>query len=129
MLVSVPRSRKLNEMFFFLQLFLYLDPKIRLQYRNAGYIEIKDASSWRVFNVENWDRNYQELLCQHLGFEEDDDFLLTNITSGKMIATGDLMFYNETQSGGGGASCCVDLQRSATTSKTSVPNARCKYKL
>ena len=100
-----------------------------MRHTNAGYIEIKDGSTWRIFDAENWGRNHQKLLCQHLGFEEDDDFLRTNIASGQNVATGDLMFYNKTQSGGGGTSCCADLQRSTTTSKTSVPNARCKYSL
>ena len=100
-----------------------------MQYGNAGYIEIKDGSSWRIVDVEMWDRSHQKLLCHRLGFEEEYDFLRTNIASGQKIATGDLIFYNETRSGGGGASFCVDLQRSTTSSKTSVPNARCKYKL
>ena len=97
-----------------------------MEYRNAGKIEIKDGSSWRLLDVENWDRNYQKLLCQHLGFEEDDDFLRTNVVSGQKIATGDLMFYNKTQSDGDRTSCCADLQRSTTTSTTLIPNARCK---
>ena len=114
--------------FCYFSLFLYLVPKIRLQYRNAGKIEIEDGSAWRSVDVENWDRNHQKLLCQHLGFQEDDDFRHKSIKNGTKIATGDLICY-KTQSGGGGTSCCAYLERSTTTSKTSIPNARCKYKL
>ena len=99
-----------------------------MEYRNAGYIEIKDGSNWRIVNVENWDPNHQKLLCQYLGFVEDNNFLRTNITSGQHIATGNLICY-QTQSGGSETSCCAYLQRSTTTSATSIPNASCKYKL
>ena len=109
-------------------LLLCLDPKIRLEYGNVGKIEIEDGSTWRSVDVENWDRNHQKLLCQHLGFEEDDDFRHKSINRGQKIATGNLICYKP-QSGGGGTSCCAYLQRSTTTSKTAIPNARCKYGL
>ena len=108
--------------------YIFIVPKIRLEYRSAGYIEIKDASTWRIVDVENWDRNHQKLLCQHLGFGEDDGLQSKNINSGRNIATGELICY-KTQSGGDGTSCCAYLQRSTTTSTTPIPNARCKYRL
>ena len=118
---------KLNKILFF-SLFLYLVPKIRLEYGNTGKIEIEDGSTWKGVDVENWDRKHQKLLCQHLGFEEDDDFRNQSINSGQNITTGDLICY-KTQSGGGGTSCCAYLQRSTTTSTILIPNARCKYRI
>ena len=112
-----------------LTILILLVPKIRLQYRNAGKIEIEDGSTWRSVDVENWDQSHQKLLCQHLGFEEDNDFRHTFMSKGQTIATGDLICY-KTQSGGDGTSCCAYLERSTTTtSTTSIPDARCKYRL
>ena len=97
-----------------------------MEYGSFGKIEIEDGSTWRSVDVENWDRNHQKLLCQHLGFEEDDDFRNKSIDSDQKIATGDLICY-QTQSGRDGTSCCAYLERSTTTSTTLISNARCKY--
>lgn len=101
-------------------------PKVRLENGNEGGIEIKDGSTWRRVDEENWDWNHQKLLCEHLGFDEEKDIRYKHINRGEIIATGDLICY-KTQSGG--TSCCAYLQRSKSSSTTYIPNLRCKYSL
>ena len=103
-------------------------PKIRLSHRSSGYIEIKDGSKWRYVVEENWDKNRQKMLCQHLGFEEtasnDIATAYRRSTTGLHFATGDLICYNTRSSE---TSCCVHLQPSTTTASITLPNAKCKY--
>ncbi len=103
-----------------------LVPQIRLAYRNSGYIEIKYGLIWRYVVEENWDKNRQKMMCQHLGFEEtaSNSIDTRQLGSGRHIATGDLICYN-TQSSE--TSCCVHLQPSTTTSSITFPYVRCKY--
>ena len=98
-----------------------------MEYTNTGSIEIKDGSTWKRVDEENWDPNHQKALCEHLGFEEGIHTQYININSGEMIATGDLICYKTSQSGG--RSCCAYLQRTTTSSVTTIPIARCKYSL
>ena len=104
-----------------------LAPKIRLSSRNAGYIEIKDGSIWRYVLEENWDKNCQKMLCQHLGFEDTGVIRTARLDGIRYIATGDLICYKTRSSE---TSCCVYLQpsRTNTTSiKIPWPSVRCKY--
>ena len=96
--------------------------------QNGGYIEIENGSDWRKVDEENWDRNRQRMLCQHLGFDEIDGNVIETrqLGSGEQIATGDLICY-DTQSSG--ASCCVHFTPSISTTSTTIPDVRCKYDL
>ncbi|CAB4007475.1 uncharacterized protein LOC110250238 [Paramuricea clavata] len=100
-------------------------PKIRLSRRNTGFIEIKQEG-WRKVVEENWDKNRQKMLCQHLGFEEtaDNKIVTKQLESGQNIATGDLICYNNTQQSG--TSCCIHLQPSISNSSTTIPDVKCK---
>ncbi|CAB4004623.1 Receptor-type tyrosine- phosphatase F [Paramuricea clavata] len=90
-----------------------------------GFIEIKDGSTWRKVDEENWDIIRHKMLCRHLGFSETDDHNIgtRNVGSGENIATGDLICYNTQPNG---TSCCVNLQRNTTTSIVNLPYAICK---
>jgi hypothetical protein len=93
---------------------------------NVGFIQIQHDASWRNVTVENWDKNRQEMLCQHLGFDETDANDISNHRSNveRDIATGDLICYN-TQ--GIGTSCCVHLQMSAIEYNVDLPYVKCEY--
>jgi hypothetical protein len=39
------------------------------RYPYRGYVQIKDGSVWRYLINQNWDKNKQKKLCQHLGFK------------------------------------------------------------
>lgn len=89
-----------------------------------GYIEIHDDGlNWRKVDVDNWDRNRQNLLCQHLGFNEDANITRKN-TNSRDIATGDLICYHTQPSG---TSCCAYLHPSTTSSRISIPSVNCKF--
>ena len=109
--------------------FIYgLVPNIRLTNQNEGYIEIKTGTIWRKVVEENWDENYEKMLCQYFGFEETDGNTTTEtrgLESGQQIAIGDLICYN-TQSNE--ASCCVNLKSSTSNTSTMIPFVKCKYK-
>jgi hypothetical protein len=102
--------------------------KIYLSSRNTGYIIIHDGSTWRRVVVENWDKNRQKMLCQHLGFEETaDNRIVTNLLGrNQPIATGDLICYNTMQPSG--TSCCIHLQpsKSPLNPTSQIPLVQCK---
>ena len=50
-------------------MFYALALNIRLTNQNSGYIEIKDGSTWKKVDEENWKREHQKLMCEHLRFE------------------------------------------------------------
>ena len=102
------------------------EPKIRLTSSYKGNLLIKDGSTWRYVNEENWDINREKMLCRHLGFKETDakDPKIIWFGSGYKIANGDLIFYNTQPSG---TSCCVHLVPSIASSNVPIPYARCEY--
>ena len=101
---------------------------IRLKDQNEGNIEIKNGSIWSIVVEENWDKEREKMLCQHLGFQEIDgnNVVTSQLGSGQQIFTGDLICYN-TQSSR--TSCCVHLKPSTSTTRTKIPYVRCKYNL
>ena len=103
---------------------IVLAANIRLTNENQGYIEIKDGSIWRKVVENNWDENRQNMLCQHLGFEEitGNNMETKQLESGQKIATGDLICYNTQLTK---TSCCVHLEPSTTTTTTVAPYVRC----
>ena len=94
--------------------------------QNAGFIEIKHRSNWRRVVEENWDENRQKMLCQHLGFEENNGNRIETrqLGSVQQIVTGDLICYNKQPSE---ISCCVHLEPSISTTSTKTAYVRCKY--
>ena len=96
------------------------------QQPNQGYVQIRDGLTWQYVKEENWDRNREKMLCQHLGFHETNEDTVTtgHVNSGCNILTGDLICYNTQPSK---TSCCVFLKPS-TTNKTvdGISYARCK---
>jgi hypothetical protein len=94
---------------------------------NEGFIEIKD-SIWRTVKEENWDKNHQKMLCQHLGFKETDANAIRFIKIGceQDIATGNLICYKTQPSG---TSCCIRLVPSKTKSDVDMPYVKCEYGL
>ena len=100
-----------------------LAKRVRLTGAYKGYIEIFEGSTWRKVNEENWDRNRQKFLCQHLGFGEIEMTITGRTRDIDDIATGDLVCYNKQPSG---TSCCAYLQPSKTSSSITVPFANCK---
>ena len=102
--------------------------KIYLSSRNRGFIIILAGRTWRRVVVENWDKNRQKMLCQHLGFEETaDNKIVTNLLgSNQDIATGDLICYNTIQPSG--TSCCIHLQpsKSPLNPTSQIPLVQCK---
>jgi hypothetical protein len=97
-----------------------------LSNRNTGFIEIHVGLTWRRVVEENWDKNRQKIMCQHLGFEETDDnkIVIKQLGSGLNIATGDLICYNTIQPSG--TSCCIHLQPSKSPPNTTIPDVQCK---
>ncbi|XP_028402580.1 receptor-type tyrosine-protein phosphatase delta-like isoform X10 [Dendronephthya gigantea] len=92
---------------------------------NEGFIEVKNDTTWRKVIEENWDKDRQKMLCEHLGFGETSANTIRNmeITANEEIASGDLVCYN---TGSGGTSCCVHLVPSTTTAKVDTTYAECK---
>jgi hypothetical protein len=109
---------------------LVLAPRIRLSNANAntGHIIIHDGRTWRSVVEENWDKNRQKMLCQHLGFEEtaDNKIVIKQLKGGNDIATGDFICHNSIQSSG--TSCCIHLQPSKPPRETTsqFPDVQCK---
>ncbi|XP_028402574.1 receptor-type tyrosine-protein phosphatase S-like isoform X6 [Dendronephthya gigantea] len=109
----------------------YINPKttasnIRLSKSpNEGFIEVKNDTTWRKVIEENWDKNRQKTLCEHLGFSETSANTIRNmeIAANKEIASGDLVCNN---TGSSGTSCCVHLVPSTTTSNVNISYAECK---
>ncbi|CAB4024817.1 retinoschisin-like isoform X2 [Paramuricea clavata] len=101
-------------------------PRIRLSRRNTGFIEIRNGSTWRRVVEENWDKNRQKMLCQHLGFEEtaDNKIVTKQLGSGQNIATGDFVCYNTIQPSG--TSCCIHLEPSTSPPSTKITDVQCK---
>lgn len=102
-------------------------PNIRLSDSPIkGFIEIKDGLTWRKVVEENWDKNRQKLLCQHLRLHEtaENNISTRNIGSGQNIATGDLICHNTQPNE---TSCCIHLEPSTTISRVTLPYATCKY--
>ena len=67
------------------------------------------------------------MLCQHLGFNETDDFRSDWFGSRPDIATGDLICYNTQASG---TSCCTHLVPSRPTNNlVRITHVRCEYDL
>jgi hypothetical protein len=102
---------------------------LKLLNLNTGFIIIHDGRTWRRVVVENWDKNRQKMLCQHLGFEETADNKIVTELLGKNqdIATGDLICYNTMQPSG--TSCCIHLQPSKSPSQkptSQIPLVQCK---
>ncbi|CAB3995581.1 receptor-type tyrosine- phosphatase epsilon-like isoform X1 [Paramuricea clavata] len=100
-------------------------PNIRLSRSPyEGYIQIKDGSTWRYVKEDNWDKNRQTMLCQHLGFDETvkNDIIYRQSPSGVKMATGDLICYN-TQSSA--TSCCIQLEPSIANSQVDMPYVEC----
>lgn len=95
---------------------------MRLQYRAAGYIEIHDGLIWRKVRVDNWDRDRQYSLCQHLGFGRNTQFGYTRTNNRDKTAEGDLICYNTHLSG---TSCCAYLQ--PTSPGIFIPHVYCKF--
>ena len=87
---------------------------------------MKNDTTWRKVNEENWDRDRQKMLCKHLGFSETSANAIRNmeIGSNEKIVTGDLACYN---TGSSETSCCVHLVPSITTSKVNIPYTECEY--
>ncbi|XP_028402571.1 receptor-type tyrosine-protein phosphatase F-like isoform X3 [Dendronephthya gigantea] len=93
---------------------------------NEGFIEVKNNdTTWKKVIEENWDKDRQKMLCEHLGFSETSANTIRNmeITANEEIASGDLVCYN---TGSNGTSCCVHLVPSTTTTKVDIPYAECK---
>ena len=65
------------------------------------------------------------MLCQYLGFEENttNNIGTNSIASGQQIATGDLICYKTQPSSE--ISCCVYLEPSTTSSRTTIPYVTC----
>jgi hypothetical protein len=107
---------------------LVLAPRIRLSNANTGRIIIYDGRTWRSVVEENWDKNRQKMLCQHLGFEEtaDNKIVIKQLGGGNDIATGDFICHNSIQSSG--TSCCIHLQPSKPPRETTsqFPDVQCK---
>ena len=103
-----------------------LAPTIELSSQNTGFLYIYDGSTWRRVVEENWDKNRQKMLCQHLGFEETDDnkIVIRQLGGGYNIATGDFICYNTILSSG--TSCCIHLQPSVSSPNTTIPYVQCK---
>jgi hypothetical protein len=92
---------------------------------NEGFIEIKDGPTWRKVDEENWDKDRQKMLCQHLGFGENTNTSIGNssTTSREQIARGHLICYEAhpyTE-----ISCCIYLEPLTTTSETTIPYVTC----
>ena len=105
---------------------MFLAPNIRLKNQSEGYIEIKNGSTWSKVVEENWDKEREKMLCQHLGFKKingNNSIETRQLGSGKQIVTGDLICYNAQSSG---TSCCVHLKPSISTTSTMIPHVRCK---
>jgi hypothetical protein len=89
-------------------------------------VQIKDGHLWRSVVKNNWDKNREKILCQHLGFTSTEK----SVRSGKpkkeaLIANGDLECYNTNSNGI--TACCVHLQPSIATGKESSPYPECEY--
>ncbi|XP_028402428.1 receptor-type tyrosine-protein phosphatase S-like [Dendronephthya gigantea] len=92
---------------------------------NEGFIEVKNDTTWRKVIEENWDKDRQKMLCEHLGFRETSANPIRNmeIAANEEIASGDLVCYN---TGLSGTSCCVYLVPSTTNSSVNIPYVECK---
>ncbi|XP_028402587.1 phosphatidylinositol phosphatase PTPRQ-like [Dendronephthya gigantea] len=93
---------------------------------NEGFIEVKNNDRrWRKVIEENWDKNRQKMLCEHLGFNETGANTIRNmeIAANEEIASGDLVCYNR---GSNGTSCCVHLVPFTTTSNVNISYVKCK---
>ncbi|XP_028399358.1 uncharacterized protein LOC114522809 [Dendronephthya gigantea] len=93
---------------------------------NEGFIEVKNDTTWRKVIEENWDKNRQKILCEHLGFSETSANTIRNmeIAANEEIASGDLVCNNNT--GSSGTSCCVDLVPSTTFLNVNISYAEYK---
>ena len=97
---------------------------IRLTSSYQGLIQIKDGSTWRFVKEENWDKRRQKILCQLLGFSENNEIASRyELKSGYNIATGHLICYKPHSKG---VSCCVHLTPSKNEKTVSIPYAKCK---
>ncbi|XP_028416881.1 uncharacterized protein LOC114541103 isoform X2 [Dendronephthya gigantea] len=101
-------------------------PNIRLSEKPfKGFIEIKDGSSWRKVDHENWDAHSQEAFCQYLGFKGSNNSAkdTRNVGVGENIATGDFLCHDQKPNQ---ITCCIHLEPATTTANVALPYASCK---
>jgi hypothetical protein len=89
-------------------------------------VQIKDGNLWRFVIKDNWDKNREKILCQHLGFTSTGNSVRSgNLSKEALIANGDLECYNTNANGI--TACCVHLEPSIATGIERSPYPECEY--